>query len=1027
VVPKLDAKDIGKLGEIVSGPKDSVDKAALVELYQHQAGGHRSKLILNEPCQVCWSAGMAKKGAYKSSEIRDRDLNTVNTDTVDMVHASISGKRYLHNLIVVGTQYGEARASRNKDSVSTARAFRDMKSRLEATTDPGGIDGYRVQCIHHDPGSEFSGAMKTEIQANCLVDEKGEVDRHTDGALIENRNKMIQRTATALSIQAFHGAHRDFDKLTIEAWDEIAETASELLNHSSITSKQKELGMTAIEEQTKGRVNSRKVLESLCVVGEGVLVFVPKEERASKHSARAVKAIYVGSDRDTPGAIRVMPYLIEDGHWNLGSVIVSKTWRHLKGTFPLKLGVEDPALRELHEATIREWRESSADREPERGCAGEDYSDTASTDYQPERIVSHHDEENDERSYEIQWVGFGLDDTTWHLESDIPHCDRLISEYWKRFEDAGAAFCGAVDEVPWKEWLSESNAKASREAMDKELNAMTVKVFPGATEPRLVKLSEVESDALSEYDLKTCLKGRYSNTIKRDGRHKSRIVAQDLKKFGRAEAKDVYAPTPGFVSLRFLLASAPRSKYSISTTDFDTAYLQGDGHKDGGRKLFKLWDESSRSWTLYWLTGYIYGEQPAGKNWKDTLAGKLESASMGFAESKNAPSTYYNVNTNTKVSVHVDDPIVITPKLLHGQRDVQAEFYQQLKERFDIKGVTELQGDTTIDYLSMTIGTCPNGNTTLCNPEFVDQLVSKAGLNGCNPAKSAITKDLLREIANEVELGAFVSAEEKTKFQSIMGDINWLAQTTHPDVMVAASLLGKRCANPTVSCMKAAKHTVRYLAGRRAHGFVYGEGDGTGLVIWSDSDCAGTYAIDGELRSRMGISIRFNGYLIGWISKHITGIMVSSGEAEIFALSEAIRQALHLQYIGQEIGLEMPEKIPIMVDAAAAIAFAENTMGVGRMKHLDLRSAWIQEMKNCGKIQIIKVDGTANDADFFTKILPAGEFREAADTMTQEITKVLPKATPGAIKARGHGEVDSLIKTPNIGKAGFGAQISVNY
>ena len=341
VVPQLGAIDIGKLEALVSGPKVSAGKAASEELYRHQAGGHRSKLQLNEPCQVCWSAGMAKKGAYKSSERKDRDLNTVNTDTVDMIHASQSGKRYLHNLIVVGTQYGDARAGRNKDSVSTAKAFRDMKCRLEALTDPGGIEGYKIQCIHHDPGSEFCGAMKTEIQASSLVDEKGEVDRHTDGALVENRNKMIQQTATALSIQAFAGAHSDFDVLTIEAWDEVAETASELLNHSCITSKQKELGMTAIEEQTKGRVKSEDVLEKLCIVGEGVLVFVPKDERASKHSARAIKAIYVGCDRDTPGAIRAMPYFIEDGHWILGSVIVTKTWRHLKGTFPLKLAGPD--------------------------------------------------------------------------------------------------------------------------------------------------------------------------------------------------------------------------------------------------------------------------------------------------------------------------------------------------------------------------------------------------------------------------------------------------------------------------------------------------------------------------------------------------------------------------------------------------------------------------------------------------------------------------------------------------------------
>ena len=51
VVPKLGAKDIGKLSAIVSGPQDSTSKAALEEIYRHQAGGHRSKLQLSEPCQ----------------------------------------------------------------------------------------------------------------------------------------------------------------------------------------------------------------------------------------------------------------------------------------------------------------------------------------------------------------------------------------------------------------------------------------------------------------------------------------------------------------------------------------------------------------------------------------------------------------------------------------------------------------------------------------------------------------------------------------------------------------------------------------------------------------------------------------------------------------------------------------------------------------------------------------------------------------------------------------------------------------
>ena len=113
----------------------------------------------------------------------------------------------------------------------------------------------------------------------------------------------------------------------------------------------------------------------------------------------------------------------------------------------------------------------------------------------------------------------------------------------------------------------------------------------------------------------------------------------------------------------------------------------------------------------------------------------------------------------------------------------------------------------------------------------------------------------------------------------------------------------------------------------------------------------------------------------------------------------------------------MPSKIPVMVDAAAALAFAENTLGVGRMKHLDLRAAWIQEMKTCGKIQLVKVDGGSNDADFFTKILPPGEFRDAANSMTSVITKVNPAIGLGDVQARGHGEVKSL--KPDTGAGDF--------
>ena len=55
------------------------------------------------------------------------------------------------------------------------------------------------------------------------------------------------------------------------------------------------------------------------------------------------------------------------------------------------------------------------------------------------------------------------------------------------------------------------------------------------------------------------------------------------------------------------------------------------------------------------------------------------------------------------------------------------------------------------------------------------------------------------------------------------------------------------------------------------------------------------------------------------------------------------------------------------------------------MKHIDLRSAWIQMLRNKKIVNIIKVPGTENGADFFTKLLSRMEFCKAESSMMAKI------------------------------------------
>ena len=60
----------------------------------------------------------------------------------------------------------------------------------------------------------------------------------------------------------------------------------------------------------------------------------------------------------------------------------------------------------------------------------------------------------------------------------------------------------------------------------------------------------------------------------------------------------------------------------------------------------------------------------------------------------------------------------------------------------------------------------------------------------------------------------------------------------------------------------------------------------------------------------------------------------------------------------------------VHVDSSAAIGICRRT-GVGKVRHLDTRLLWVQELVRDGTIEVIKVAGTENPADLMTKHLAA--------------------------------------------------------
>ncbi len=100
-------------------------------------------------------------------------------------------------------------------------------------------------------------------------------------------------------------------------------------------------------------------------------------------------------------------------------------------------------------------------------------------------------------------------------------------------------------------------------------------------------------------------------------------------------------------------------------------------------------------------------------------------------------------------------------------------------------------------------------------------------------------------------------------------------------------------------------------------------------------------------------------------------ISLSSGEAEFYGVVKASGVALGYQALLRDLGVRMPVRVG--TDSRATMGICSR-QGLGKLRHVDTRSLWVQQRVRDGSIELRKVRGEVNPADVFTKHL-AGEDR----------------------------------------------------
>ena len=90
--------------------------------------------------------------------------------------------------------------------------------------------------------------------------------------------------------------------------------------------------------------------------------------------------------------------------------------------------------------------------------------------------------------------------------------------------------------------------------------------------------------------------------------------------------------------------------------------------------------------------------------------------------------------------------------------------------------------------------------------------------------------------------------------------------------------------------------------------------------------------------------------------------------------SEAAKEAISLSALAREVGMHDDSPVNMSMDNRSAIDVAYNPEHFGRMKHVARRHFFVRECVENHLIRVPFVRTDANDADFFTKVLPARKF-----------------------------------------------------
>jgi hypothetical protein len=241
----------------------------------------------------------------------------------------------------------------------------------------------------------------------------------------------------------------------------------------------------------------------------------------------------------------------------------------------------------------------------------------------------------------------------------------------------------------------------------------------------------------------------------------------------------------------------------------------------------------------------------------------------------------------------------------------------------------------------------------------------------------AVKMDGRREALGEVKLE---KKWEHKEFRSSGARLNYLGQD-RSDIQYAVKVICQGMSAPTEGGKAKIKRVVRYLVGARRMVWKYGEKEDGDEGVWVDVFVDSDWASGWERKSTSGGMMCVDGVGVKHWSRTQKARALSSGEAEYYAMVTGCAEGLGMKALAEDLGWKV--EVRIWTDSSAAKAVA-NRRGLGKLRHVELKWLWVQDMVKEGRVRLRTVKGEDNVADHLAQPKTRGEVEKLLESVGAE-------------------------------------------